>query len=130
MFGPRWRKAILRARVPGHSSVIPAARSCFPRRHRPSLPLMLLTGLLALVPMAETSPPDPLWIGGVYDPEDLDEVLVAATSLLAARRPILLVARVAGPVPAGDRECFPPEATLVPQSPSNSARLTRSPPSA
>jgi hypothetical protein len=80
--------------------------------------------------MAETSPPDPLWIEGAYDAEDLDEVLVAATSLVAARRPIRRAADVAPLTPAGHWERRPPEETLVPQSPSNTARATRSPPSA
>jgi hypothetical protein len=41
----------------------------------------LLVVLVALVPLAHTSPPDPLWIAGIYDAADFDDVVVAATSL-------------------------------------------------
>jgi hypothetical protein len=41
--------------------------------------LFLLLTLSALVPLALASPPDPLWIGGVFDAGDFDDVVVAAT---------------------------------------------------
>ena len=45
--------------------------------------------LLALVPLANASPPDPLWLGGVYDGADYDDVVLAAGALesLAAEDP-------------------------------------------
>jgi len=42
--------------------------------------LGLLLVLVALVPLAHASPPDPMWIGGIYDGEDLDEAVVAVVS--------------------------------------------------
>jgi hypothetical protein len=39
-----------------------------------------------LVPLAQASPPDPLWLPGVYDAGDFDEVvaaIVVASALLA-----------------------------------------------
>jgi hypothetical protein len=41
----------------------------------------LLFALLALAPLADASPPDPLWIAGIYDVADFDDVIVAITSL-------------------------------------------------
>jgi hypothetical protein len=43
--------------------------------------LALLAALVALVPLAHASPPDPLWIAGIYDEADADNLIVAATSL-------------------------------------------------
>jgi hypothetical protein len=43
--------------------------------------LLLLAFLVVLVPLAAASPPDPLWIGGIYDAADSDDAVVAATSL-------------------------------------------------
>jgi hypothetical protein len=43
--------------------------------------LLLLAFLVVLVPLAAASPPDPLWIGGIYDAADSDDAVLAATSL-------------------------------------------------
>lgn len=72
--------------------------------------LGLLLILIALVPLADSSPPDPVWIAGIYDAADSDDAVVVATSLesLAEQGPlgvspvttlryILLVARVGTP---------------------------------
>jgi len=48
---------------------------------RTALATTLLIVLLALVPIAHASPPDPLWIPGIYDASDLDDALVVVTSL-------------------------------------------------
>ena len=40
-----------------------------------------LCATLALVPLAHASPPDPVWIAGIYDAGDSDDVILAATSL-------------------------------------------------
>ena len=45
--------------------------------------LALLMLLAALVPLAHASPPDPLWIPGIYDAADLDEVVVAVLTAVA-----------------------------------------------
>ncbi len=42
--------------------------------------LGLLLVLVALLPLAYASPPDPLWIAGIYDDADFDEVVVAVVS--------------------------------------------------
>lgn len=44
------------------------------------LAVILLGGLGALAPLAHASPPDPLWVNGIYDGEDSDDVVLAATS--------------------------------------------------
>lgn len=45
--------------------------------------LILLVGLVALVPLAHASPPDPVWIRGIYDDADYDDVVVAAISMVS-----------------------------------------------
>lgn len=44
---------------------------------RSSLVLILLGGLVALIPFADANPPDPIWIGGVYDGDDYDEIVLS-----------------------------------------------------
>ena len=46
--------------------------------------LALLGVLTALTPLAYASPPDPSWIGGVYDDDDLDDVVIFVTSAFSA----------------------------------------------
>jgi len=41
---------------------------------------LLLGALISVVPLALASPPDPIWVGGVFDGGDLDDVVVAVTS--------------------------------------------------
>lgn len=43
--------------------------------------LALLVVLATLVPLAQASPPDPVWIGGIYDAADGDDAILAVTSL-------------------------------------------------
>ncbi len=43
--------------------------------------LILLATLIALVPLAHATQPDPVWIEGVYDDADYDDVIGSATSL-------------------------------------------------
>ena len=42
--------------------------------------VLLLVAMTALPPLALASPPDPLWIGGVFDFADSDDVVTLATS--------------------------------------------------
>jgi len=54
--------------------------------------------LVTLVPVVHTSPPDAMWIAGIYDAGDFDEVVwmligtdsVAPPVQIAARPPLLL----------------------------------------
>jgi hypothetical protein len=41
---------------------------------------LLLVALAVLTPLALASPPDPLWVGGLFDAADFDDVVVAVTS--------------------------------------------------
>jgi hypothetical protein len=69
---------------------------------RPALPvvMLLVVALGTLAPLAFGSPPDPLWIGGIFDGGDSDDVVVAATSTEAtadgAPLPAVEVVLVAG----------------------------------
>jgi hypothetical protein len=44
---------------------------------------LLVATTIALVPLAYADPPDPLWIGGYWDDDDYDNVVIAATSTVA-----------------------------------------------
>jgi len=46
---------------------------------RLSVILISIAVLAATVPLAYASPPDPIWIGGLYDDDDLDNVVVFIT---------------------------------------------------
>jgi hypothetical protein len=43
--------------------------------------LALSSCVVALIPLAYANPPDPLWIAGIYDAADYDDVILAAVSL-------------------------------------------------
>jgi hypothetical protein len=65
---------------------------------------LLLVALSALAPLALASPPDPIWIGGLFDGDDADDVIVAATSSEGAtdgvaRPAVKAVLLVVGSVP-------------------------------
>lgn len=64
----------------------------------------ILLTLLTLVPLAHASPPDPMWIAGIYDAGDFDEVVwtligtdtVGAPVRLTGTAPLLLVSVLTG----------------------------------
>lgn len=73
-------------------------------RHGRTAALCLLVVLVVLVPLASTTPPDPLWIGGIYDAADDDDVVLAVVSLevlveegLALARSVSLVVGILVP---------------------------------
>jgi len=41
---------------------------------------ILLATVTVLTPLAYASPPDPLWIPGIYDDDDQDDVIVAVSN--------------------------------------------------
>ena len=68
-------------------------------RWRRALLLAVLIPLCSLVPLAYASPPDPVWIGGLYDAADSDDQILTATSLesrveenLPGVRPLRMIA--------------------------------------
>ena len=42
--------------------------------------LSLLVVVVALLPLTEGDPPDPLWTGGIYDPADYDDIAASVSS--------------------------------------------------
>ena len=46
-------------------------------------PIVLLAALIGLVPLAHANPPDQTWLPGLYDDADYDDVVNAATSIVA-----------------------------------------------
>jgi len=59
----------------------------------------LLFALLALAPLANASPPDPLWIAGIYDAADFDDVILAITWLESRIGNNIDIAPKLGPAP-------------------------------
>jgi hypothetical protein len=53
--------------------------------------LALSSCVVALTPLAYASPGDPLWIAGIYDAADYDEVVTAAAALESLVEDTLLV---------------------------------------
>jgi hypothetical protein len=49
-------------------------------RQRLGLTWLIVASVIALLPLAHASPPDPTWVPGVWDDEDQDEVAILATS--------------------------------------------------
>jgi len=41
---------------------------------------LVVASLVALVPLAHSSPPDPTWLSGLWDDADQDDVVMLATS--------------------------------------------------
>lgn len=94
------------------------------RRPGRLLVLALFGCMAVLVPLAYASPADPLWIAGIYDAADDDDVVVAAVSLesLAQDTPL-----VAGPVSiVADRVV--PDLMVPPADPPLGAFQPRAPP--
>ena len=54
-------------------------------RQRLWLVLLLIVGFAGLRALASASPPDPLWLPGVYDDADHDDVVLAALALVGSR---------------------------------------------
>ena len=89
--------------------------------------LLLLAAVWVLVrPLAAASPPDPTWIAGVYDDDDLDYAVLLVGSLVGvsdAPGPAHARADVrGGPIALASRSC--------PTSASRLTLLDRSPPPA
>jgi len=56
------------------TDIVPSQR---PRPCRPRLLVLVLSSaLIALLPVAHATPPDPLWIPGIYDAADYDDVVL------------------------------------------------------
>ena len=52
--------------------------------------LGVLFTVLTLVPLAHASPPDPMWIAGIYDAGDFDEVVCIITGTDTVGPPVQL----------------------------------------
>jgi len=61
----------------------------------------LLPVLLALVPLAYASPPDPTWLAGFYDDADYDDAVVAVVAASGVVTDVVLVSTEAAQVVAG-----------------------------
>ena len=60
-----------------------------PARRCPSLLILILqVGLVAMLPLAAASLPDPLWIGGVYDAADYDDLVALCVDIGSSGAPL------------------------------------------
>jgi hypothetical protein len=108
-----------------------------PVRWQVQLIPLLVCALLSLVPFAHASAPDATWIAGSYDADDLDQVVDAATSLVAGKKAAALIRGLAivveavrPAVPVDDAEVRPLERPTVLGRLVLSSSDTRSPPAA
>jgi hypothetical protein len=69
--------------------------------------LGLLLVLLTLLPLADAAPPDPLWIAGIYDEADFDEVVGAVVSASIVVGCILHLLERPADIPAGVARLHP-----------------------
>jgi len=71
---------------------------------------VLLFVLPALVPLAYARPPDPTWVGGIYDDADYDDIVVAVGSAMGTVedvRPVAVpIALLVFVLLVGDAEFF------------------------
>ena len=51
--------------------------------------LLVVGGLLTLPTLAHMSPPDPVWVPGIYDDADFDDVVVLAASAASGTGPAI-----------------------------------------
>jgi hypothetical protein len=85
--------------------------------------MLLAVPLLALVPLAHASPPDPSWISGLYDDADHDDAVIAITDASgspARDAAAILPAGLSGTamaVAGPKRPRKPPRITLLDRSP-------------
>ena len=87
---------------------------------------VLVGAILALTPLAQASPPDETWIGGLFDDDDYDNVVVSVTASVASTTLW----------PSHDRRRLQSGRALVgsidesaPRTPARSSGRTRAPPS-
>jgi len=95
---------------------------------RGSVALLVVGVLMSLAALAHASPPDPDWLGGLWDNGDYDDIILLVTSGVGIAdsysthrdvRPIVIVSRLASPT----------DATRLPARPLLSSP-TRAPPTA
>ncbi len=86
--------------------------------------ILVATALVALVPLAHSTPPDPTWIPGLYDDADYDNVVLAITGgvgLAVAHVSIILL-------PDGARKLSVLASSSKPAKPLRISLVDRSPP--
>jgi hypothetical protein len=87
-------------------------------KFRQSMLLVLVSVLAVSTPLALASPPDPTWIGGMYDDADFDDVVILLTTGAGAVEHFTLAD--ACPIPA---------VTVFPRRPDESSVSSETPPS-
>jgi hypothetical protein len=86
---------------------------------------LLLIGPIAVTAIAYASPPDPSWIGGIYDDADYDDVVTLATSATGDLAPALIDDLQSAPPLIGS---IPRLVDTRPFGPAPSAVRSRAPP--
>src|SRR5438445_10765175 len=89
------------------------------------LALVLVGVLVSVTPLAHTSPPDPRWIGGIYDGADFDDVVVFIVSTAALGEPVVSAIAHPAPIIIG---CAPRASETPIPSPGISSHPVRAPP--
>jgi len=90
------------------------------------IPIVLVGALVMIVPVAHGSPPDPIWIAGVYDHADGDEAVQAISDGVAFRSSATIPSDV---TPLRSSSPSPCSALLAPLCrPVRSSHADRAPP--
>ena len=87
--------------------------------------LLVVGGLLTLPALAHMSPPDPIWVPGIYDDADFDDVVVLAASAASGAGPAITTDARPAPIAAG---APPPEIAGAVLAPLLSHDPSRAPP--
>lgn len=82
-------------------------------------------GLALLPAFAHASPPDPLWLGGVWDADDFDDVVVLACSVVKAVEAPAVSHDWLAPVPIA---LVAPALEAAPAAPLRTSLRSRAPP--
>ncbi len=94
-------------------------------RVRRTIALMLLAATAALAALAYASPPDPVWLAGIFDDDDSDAVVDFIVSATALVEPLAFHSAPATPVLI---EGPPPLREALPLGPAPSSNPVRAPP--
>ena len=94
--------------------------------------VLLVAAILTLPPIAQASPPDTTWIGGLWDDDDYDNVVVSVTTSVASmtRWPfddsqrLQAVTAIVDPIEENDRHMASPSSSRTRASPASELSLS------
>jgi hypothetical protein len=101
--------------------IAPASRPV--RRAERSIRLLSLLIVLGMRAVAQATPPDPLWLSGIYDGADFDDAIQPLAALVLVQAPVLAIT----PLGPGPGSVIPP-APRAPRQAALPVARSRAPP--